>query len=362
MNTQHHINPGRILAGITLVLVSLLLWTGCMKKSTSNTSTTTYGPDMVQVNLVADNSSFGASHVDPSLVNAWGIAISPNGKIWVSSTGMGLSTIYDGTGTTVITAVTIPSMSRGGMGSPTGQVFNSTAGFVIPGSGKPGKFIFAGLDGSITAWNGGATAEVVASKAGASYTGLALATDNGKPFLYAADNNGGVIDVIDSSFQYVSDRPFTDPDIPADYKPYNIQEISGMLYVTYMAMGAGGYNYYNSNGYIDVFDPSGVLVKRFASGGDLDLPWGITLAPSGMGLGSSTILVGNFGNGHILAYDISGKYLGMLQSGNAPLFIPGLWALVTAPAGATTLDQNAVYFSAGPGGQMQGLVGYIKQK
>jgi uncharacterized protein (TIGR03118 family) len=364
MKSTPNKNRGRILAGTTLaLLLGIICFSGCSKSSsTTKTTTGTYGPEMMQVNLVANNASFAATHVDANLINAWGMAINPTGKIWVSSTGKGVTTIYDGTGTTVLDAVTIPALVRGNVGSPTGQVFNSSSDFVIPGTGNPGKFIFADLDGSISAWNSGSTAVTVANKAGASYTGLALANDGAANFLYAADNSGGTVDVLDANYQYVSGKPFHDPGLPAGYRPYNIQNIGGMLYVTYMSTSAGGYGYSGPTGYIDVYDPNGTFVKRFASAGALSDPWGITLAPAGMGLGNSTILVGNFGDGHILAYDMNGNYLGLLKGPNGALVISGLWAMEAPPAGATSLDQNAVYFAAGPGGQLDGLVGYIKQK
>ncbi len=359
-----NMNKGRyglILASLALILMaSVTVLTGCKKSSMTNVPVV-YGPSMQVVYLVADDGSFGASKIDTNLVNGWGIAISPTGKIWVSSEGKGVTTVYDGTGATVIPPVTVTGASKGAKGTPTGQVYNSTTDFAIPANGNASKFIFSGLDGTITAWNGGNTTYTVASKTGASYTGLAIANDGTGNFLYAADNANGVIDVYDAQFGMVSGRSFTDPSLPGGFKPYNIQYLDGSLYVTYYSAGGGIYGSNESNGYVDIYKPDGTLIKRFASRGPLNLPWGIVKAPAGLGLSANAILIGNFGDGHIVVYEADGTYDGQLQMNGNILVIDGLWALASAPASAASLDQNVVYFAAGPGGQKHGTFGYIKK-
>jgi len=321
----------------------------------------TYGPSFQVVNLVSDMNGTGAMHTDTSLVNAWGIAISPTGRLWVSSTGKGVTTIYDGSGTTLIPPVKIMSDRKGSLGQPTGAVFNSSKDFALPVNKAVSKFIYAGLDGSITAWASGDTAGVVASRSGASFTGLAIGNDGTGNFLYAANYAQGTIDVFDASFNYLPGKTFSDPKMPQGYNPYNVQVMNGMLYVTYAASKGYSGGYYGSvTGYVDIYNLNGTLASRFASEGTLNYPWGIAAVPSSWGMGSNMILIGNFGDGRINVFDQSGNYQGQLQSGGNMVVINGLWALVNPPTTATTLDQNAVYFAAGPNGQLHGVVGYLK--
>jgi len=315
-----------------------------------------------QTNLVADNASFGAAFVDPNLVNAWGISISSGGGIWISSQAKGLTTIYDKTGKTLIPAVTIPPAVAGNLGSPTGQVFNSTTDFGAT------HFIFAGTDGTISAWTSGTTAvkEADRSALGAEYTGLAMASNAGANFLYAANFKAAKIDVFDKNFAFVSTMPFTDPNMPAGFAPFNIQNISGQLYVTYAKQLAPA-NIFSQpgagNGYVDIFTTAGVLVSRFASQGTLNSPWGITLAPAGFADAQASILVGNFGDGHINIFDLQGNFKGLLQNQNQVITIDGLWAvdfLKGNVAGGVSTDP--LYFTAGPGGETHGLFGNLTKQ
>jgi len=341
------------LAGLTLIAA-------CKKSSTETPPVSSYGPSMSVVNLVSDNSLYAAIKTDTNLVNAWGIAISPNGRIWVSDAGTGVSTVYDGTGATVIQPVIVTSEAKGVRGHPTGIVYNSTTDFMISKSGSPAKFIFAGLDGSVTAWNAGDSAVAVASKTGAVYTGLTMATQGGANYLYAANNSQGTVDVLDNNFSFVNGWTFKDPSMPSGFAPYNVQNIGGLLYVTYAPNGTGSYGTNTTGGYVSIFNTDGTFVKRFASQGTLQSPWGIVQAPSGLGLGQGMILVGSFTSGTISVFDSNGNYKGMLNSAGTAVVIPGLWALVTSPTTATTLDVTAVYFAAGPSSQTHGIFGYIK--
>ena len=348
--------------------------------------------DFQQVNLVANNSWYGPVHVDPTLQNAWGLAWSPTGIAWVNSQAGHLSEVYDNGGAILRPPVAIPSPADTIGGNPTGIVFNSTKGFVLA-NGKTASFIFVGVDGIVSGWNGtagtnGNRALVVANNsANSSYTGLTLASNNGTNLLYAANFRAGRIDVWDTSWKSWS-LPFKDPALPAGYSPFNIQSVGSWLFVTYAKVGPDGRDQAGDGaGFVDVFNPDGSWVKRFASRGPLNAPWGVVEAPanfyvdadndkddnSGKGSNNSggdhgmgnndqtqpTILVGNFGNGYINAYTLDGRFLGALSSHSHPIVISGLWALSFAPATATAVDPNRLYFTAGPAKEMDGLFGYL---
>jgi uncharacterized protein (TIGR03118 family) len=339
-----------------LVFLSFLIFsTGCKKNSSTTTSS---GPNFNEVFLVADVGTYPGARIDTNLVNAWGIAISPTGRIWVSSAGKSLTTIYDGTGATLIAPIRIPDAGDRSSNGPTGAVFNNTVDFIITADNSVSKFIYVNLDGTISAWSSGSIAKTVANRSamGASYTGAALAKVGAANYLYAANFGGGKVDVFSSDFTYTISFPFSDPNLPQGFSPYNIANIGGDLYVTYAPVN---YNA-SGNGYVNVFSPDGTFIKRFASNGTLNFPWGITIAPVGFGLGQNMILVGNFGDGTISIFDQNGNPKGQLMSNGNAISIDGLWALATAPSAASTLDQNVVYFSAGPNSGAHGLFGYLK--
>jgi len=341
-----------------------LLGSSCTK--TDNTPTPAPTPaSYSQVNLVSDTAGFGANRIDTSLRNAWGIAIGATGTFWIAANHSGSTVVYDNNGLQKLSPVKIPLKSNPTGASPTGVVFNTTAAdFVIPGNGKS-SFIYSTEDGILSAWNsstGGATMTVAdRSAANAVYKGLALATDAGANFLYATDFHNGKVDVYDNNFTLVTTKPFNDPNIPAGFAPFNIQNIGGQLYVTYAKQkpdkmddtaGVG-------NGFVDIYTPAGTLVKRFATQGTLNSPWGIVQAPSGFGQVANAILVGNFGDGFINVFDASGVYQGQLKQGSNAIVIKGLWALTfdnVAPA-----DPNLLYFTAGPNEESHGVFGYLKK-
>jgi len=333
--------------------------------------------NFTEVNLVANNSAYGASRVDPLLQNAWGLAFSPNGFAWISANGASVSDIYTGEGAQVRPAVMIPSPTSSTGGTPTGVVFNgSNTDFLLPSpNNQAARFIFAGEDGIISAWNGAAGNNAVVVKdnsATSEYKGLALAMNNGANYLYAANFRTAKIDVFDKNYNAVS-MPFTDPQLPAGFAPFNVSNIDGMLYVTYAKVGPTGDDVAGmGNGYVDIYSTSGSLVKRFVSAGQLNSPWGIAKAPSTF-FGDDAdgdqgiILIGNFGNGHINAYNSNGKFVGELAQHpipgqpRIPVVIDGLWAISFAPATATSIDPNRLYFTAGPNDEQDGLYGYIKK-
>lgn len=328
-----------------------------------------------QVNLVGSTADYDPARIDANLVNGWGIAFSPGGTAWVNATNTGLSFLFNAEGVQPRTPVAVPSPGAPTGGLPTGIVFNGTGGFLLS-NGQPARFIFVGVDGILSGWNGGTgnLAERIADKSATSaYTGLAIATDGGATFLYAANFRTGKIDVYDSEFEEVTDKPFVDPALPAGYAPFNIQAIGSNLYVLYALVGPNGRDVPGvGNGYVSIFNSNGQFLRRFASRGHLNAPWGIALAPvsfftqddNGADDDSSpapepAILIGNFGDGRIHAYATDGRLLGPLQAKGKPIVIEGLWAITFPPTTATTVDQDRLYFAAGPDAEEQGLFGYI---
>ncbi len=344
------------LNGFLISCTFLLLLSSCKKNE--------FPPQLLngyqQTNLVSDVAGYGAARIDPNLVNPWGISFSPTSPLWISANHTSVSVIYDKDGMTVIPPVTI----QDGNGAPTGQVFNGTKGFVIAQNGNPAKFIFAGEDGTITAWNGGSAAFLVAdrSKEQAVYKGLVMANDGTANFLYATNFKQSKIDVFDSTFTYVSDKPFRDPSIPGDYGPFNIRNIDGNLYVTYAKHKAPDNEDDQKgpgNGYIDIFSTGGKLIKHFAARGALNSPWGIVPSVPGFCPIPDAILIGNFGDGRINVYTADGDFIGSLKDKwGHDIIIDGLWAIENNIHNA---DPEQLYFTAGPAEESHGLFGYLSK-
>ena len=306
-----------------------------------------------QHNLVSDINGL-ADHTDPNLVNPWGIASSATSPFWVSDNHTGVSTLYNSTGTPLALIVTVPPPSGGiPPSAPTGVVFNATSDFQVAGPGTAAHFIFATEDGTIAGWNSGTNAilEVDNSAAGAVYKGIALGNNGISNFLYAANFHSGAIDVFNGSFAPTTlAGHFTDPNLPAGFAPFNIQNIGGSLLVTYALQDAAKHDDVAGpgNGFVDQFDLNGVLERRLISDGALNSPWGLAIAPGAFGAFSNDLLVGNFGDGHIHAFDpTTGAFLGTLKDGNGnSITIEGLWGLRVGNGG-TGGDPNTVYFTAG---------------
>lgn len=332
----------------------------------------------IQVNLVANTSGYGAARIDPNLINPWGMSATATSPWWVSDNGAGKSTLYNGSGVPQALIVTIPPAPGspvGTLSTPTGQVANTTTDFQLTPGSNPARFIFATEDGTISGWNPAVNAntsviKVDNSGSGAVYKGLALGNNGTSNFLYAADFFHNRIDVFNNAFGSTSlSGNFTDPSLPAGFSPFNIQNIGGQLFVAYAAQdpashadelpGAGF-------GIVDVFDLNGNFVKRLATGtpsgplADLNDPWGFALAPSNFGEFSNALLVGQFGNGKILAFNpTTNAFLGALTGfGNTPLVIDGLWGIGFGN-GAASGPTNVLYFSAGPNGENDGLFGVV---
>ena len=335
--------------------------------------------DFVQINLVANNSEYPPARIDPVLINAWGLAFSPNGFAWIGAQGGHVSTVYNSEGGQVRPPVNIPSPGGAVGGNPTGVVFSGSTTDFILSNNQPARFLFVGVDGVLSGWNGAAGNNAILIKnnvATSAYTGLTLASNGGANFLYAANFRAHRIDVFDNHFNSVS-MPFTDPGLPPGYSPFNIQKVDNVLFVMYAKVGANGRSEEGlGKGYVDIYNTNGVFVKRFASNGPLDAPWGITKAPATF-FGKEgeddreaeddehqgAILIGNFGNGHINAYRSDGKFIGELAQHKSPLVIDGLWSITFPPATATpAIDPNRLYFTAGPEEESEGLFGYIIRK
>jgi uncharacterized protein (TIGR03118 family) len=316
-----------------------------------------FGAAVFQQNLVSDIPGLAAV-TDPNLKNPWGVSFSPTSPFWVSDQATAVATLYNASGAPQGGPLIVSTP-----GGATGQVFNPTTSFQIPTpTPAASTFIFATLAGNIEAWNGaqGTTAAIMQTVAGASYTGLTMATLNGSPTLYAANKGTGKIDVFDSSFNPLTlpGTPFADASVPAGLTPYNIQVIAGTLYVEYSgARGAPG-------GFVAQFDTSGNLIRNI-SDPHLNAPWGIVMAPAGFDGFGGDLLIGNFNDGTINAFNpLTGTYIGTLtDAGGNVIANPGLWALefrdTSSPNGNTGTDPNALYFTAGINNEADGLFARI---
>jgi uncharacterized protein (TIGR03118 family) len=311
-------------------------------------------------NLVSDIEGV-ARITDPHLVNPWGLSAGPTTPLWVADNHSNVSTVYSG-GVSGSVPMIVPLVVDITGGAPTGTVFNPTSGF--PVNGAPSKFIFDSEAGTITAWNGGTVAQTVVPSSGAVYKGLAIST-KGTPMLYAADFVGKKIDVFSSSFAPVTaPGGFADPNLPAGYGPFNVQEIGGRIVVAYAEVDpqTGDEVAGEHKGFVDVFDTDGNLLRRLISGGALNAPWGLVLAPRHFGQFSGDLLVGNFGDGAINAYDPkTGQFDGTLtnKDGN-PIKVNGLWALRFGNGVFGT--PTTLIFSAGIADEDHGLLGEIVVK
>jgi len=323
-----------------------------------------------QRNLVSDNPVVRAENTDPNLVNAWGLVFNPFAVAWVADNGTGLSTLYDGEGKPQPLVVTIPG-GGGASGNPTGIVFYGGPAFIVSKAGKsgPSRFLFASEDGGIAAWSPmvdptHAIRLIDNSSKNAVYKGLAFSGNGRATLLYASDFHNGRIDVFDATFKPVTlpGRPFSDPHLPAGYAPFGLQAINGDIYVSYAKQDAARHDDVKGRGFgfISVFDPSGRFLYRLVSQGALNAPWGMTVAPAGFGRFANRLLVSNFGDGLINAFDLaSGKWVGRLKGPNhKPIQIDGLWGLAFGN-GLNNQPVDTLFFTAGPGGEMHGLFGRL---
>ena len=349
-------------------LAFLIFYSGILVSLSAQPRTDVY----IQHNLVSDLPAH-AEIRDSNLVNPWGIATGPSTPFWISDNGTGVSTLYNTQGQPFPVGsplvVKIPAPAGVDHASPTGVVFNSTSSFTLP-TGGPALFLFATENGTIAGWNLSDGTQAVGvidnSTVGAVYKGLTIAHRSTGDFIFATNFAAGVIDVFDTSFAPHSS--FTDTTLPAGYAPFNIANIGGKLYVTFALQNAAKHDDSPGagHGFIDVFLPDGTLQGRFTSGGVLNSPWGMVVAPSGFGAFSGALLVGNFGDGTINAFDLStGDFIGtMKEPSKRPLVIQGLWGLIFGNGGNGG-NPGTLYFTAGipgPNGSVEdhGLFGEIR--
>lgn len=355
--------------------------------SKTATLTVTAASAFSVTNLVADNAAGNAMNVDANLVNPWGLSI-PTGTApaWIANNGTQTSTLYDGDGKSQPQPaanqliVAFAASSGGTAFDPSGVVSNSSStDFVVSSGAKSGSsaFIFDGEGGMIAGWSPSVdlthAVTMYADSAGAVYKGLAIATNAGALFLYATDFHNDKIDVFNTGFvkQATSATAFTfaDPSIPAGYAPFGIQAINNgasgatQIYVTYAQQQAPD-NHDNTNGaglgYVDIYDTNGKLIKQLIAAGALNAPWGIALAPADFGTFSNALLIGNFGDGKINAYDAAaGTSLGTISNAsNAPIATPGLWGIAFGND-ANNQPHNTLFFAAGANNEADGLYGRI---
>lgn len=337
-----------------------------------------------ELDIISDGTN--SVQTDPNVINAWGI-VAGTKTLWINDNETGLMTGYNPVGKPIKPIVNIPSPTASTGGNSTGLILNNTSSFLITAGAKtvPATFLIATEDGLIVAWNSalGTNSVVVVNNSSSNtvpvpggntsthavYKGLAIVTDeSGVPHLYAANFSGGVIDEFDGNFHYV--KSFTDENVPDSFAPFNVRNLRGRLFVTFAkqslpdakddASGPG-------RGLLDIFDADGTMLRRVVKeGGALNSPWGMVIAPPNFGKFSRALLVGNFGDGSINAFDVlTGKWLGNFTRPNGDeLFISGLWGLTfereEVPGNECGFSAQRLYFTAGPNGESNGLVGILR--
>lgn len=348
-----------IAASLVTTFAALLLPAGLLAQTGSYT----------QTNIVSDG-SVPAQKTDPTLINPWGVSIGP--AFWIDTAGTGFSLVDDASGNKQFSVTIPPAVASEKNGSPAGTVFNTdTNAFTIPGSGSA-QFLFGNLDGSIAAWNQSTPQPVTVvnnSAAKAAYTDIAVVKNNAGTFLLAANFAAATVDVFDSTFKPAKlAGSFSDPNLPSGYAPFGIHTIGSNVYVAYAQANAQGFENVGAGlGVVDQFDLNGNLVVQAIMGGNLNAPWGMALAPAGFGNFGGDLLVGNFGDGVINAYDphsfaVKGQ---ITDATGAPIANSGLWEIVfgagttTSGTPATAGDPNTLYFAAGINNQKGGLFGAI---
>jgi len=362
-------------AMMALIVLALIIYMPNLWASHATPGPTQF---YAQHNILSDG-FIPADHTDSNVVNAWGLVAGPTTPWWIADNGTGKTTLFNIATNAIQATFTVPG-AGGAQGNPTGVVFNGGTGFVVNngvGAPSPARFIFSSEDGTLSAFKGAPIVTVVpnpqAPAHGAIYKGLAIDSATAGTMLYATDFHNGKVDIFDSSFHAVTIAgAFTDPNIPAGFAPFGIQNIGGTIYVTYALQdedqeddvaGPG-------NGFVDAYDTSGNLIRRVASAGELNSPWGLALAPADFGRFSGDLLVGNFGDGRIHAFDPTqltsdGEFeaVGLMHSaGGPPVQIDGLWALQFGH-GTTASSANGLtttlFFTAGPAHEDHGLFGSL---
>jgi uncharacterized protein (TIGR03118 family) len=339
--------------------------TGCFDNNVDNDND--HNPPVVRLHradLVSDQAGV-AARTDPDLVNAWGIAYGPETGFWIADAGTAKTSIYDGDGNQLLPAIALGDEVTGAVFNPRPDEFVISAG----DQSSAAVFLFATTSGKILAWSDKVLPDAPVTvydgaDEGAIYTGLAIAGDSRELRLYAANFAGNEVSVFDGAFEELEDisDKFHDPTLPADYAPFGIQGLGGLIYVTYAKQnpddpeeelaGAG-------LGAVTAYDMNGHLIGHVLSGGPLNAPWAVARAPHSFGQWADALLIGNFGDGHITALSPrDGSVLGQLEMDGAPIAVEGLWGL-TAGNSVLAGDREALYFTAGPDDEVHGLFGTI---
>ncbi len=330
-------------------------------------STSAFAQHYQETNLISDLSG-KAPVVDPRLKNPWGLARSASSFWWVARNGDGTAATYNGQGQLGPLAVTVPAPpGQSGPSAPTGTVFNGSSGFAVT-PGNPGIFIFVTEDGTISAWNPNVNPANAVLKVNngphAVYKGATISELGGKRFLYVANFRSGQIEIYDTNFQRIrfGEEAFDDDRIPRGFAPFNVQAVGANLYVTYAKQDPQKHDDVQGPGFgfVDVFSPNGRLLARLEHGRWMNAPWGIVLTPADFGEFSHAILIGNFGDGTIAAFNpVTGRFMGnVLNPDGSVLKIEGLWALAfgnDANAGSAL----SLFFTAGINDEKDGLFGTL---
>ena len=348
----------------------------------SATLTVTAASVFAAKNLVADAAS-GTVTVDTNLVNPWGITFKPGAAGWIANNNSSTATLHDGNGVAQPAAtpltVQLPSTAGGAPFAPTGIVGNTTTDFVVTlgANSAAAAFLFTGEGGMIAGWSPHVdpthAVAMFTDAGGAVYKGLTLANNGSGNFLYATDFHNNKVDVFNASFtrQTPSATSFTfqDPNLPAGFAPFGIQALKTgaggavQIYVTYAKQQAPANIVHTDGaglGIVDIYDANGKFVKTLvAAGGVLNAPWGLALAPADFGTLSNALLVGNFGDGKINAFDPnSGASMGALGTAGGPFALPGLWGIAFGND-AVSQPHNTLFFAAGTNGEVNGSYGRI---
>jgi len=332
-------------------LTTLATALGLMLMFTSSAALAQY-----QLTNLASNQVGQTKHTDPLLVNAWGLAYGPGSPFWISDNGSGWSTLYDGAGNKQGLQVVIPSATGKGPGSPTGIVFNGSQDFQV--QGWAAIFLFATLDGTISGWapQSNPNAAIIAvNNPGAVYTGLAATSYTSGNVLFAADNANNKVDMYDANFNLLNS--FTDPTVPAGFAPFGIQDIDGLVFVSFASQSGG------SGGYVDIYSEGGVFLKRVAQGWPLNQPWGFAAAPKNFGSLSNTLLVSNNinKNGTINGFNVlTGQFVGTVADASGKsIDIDQLWGIEFGGGSTADGNKNELFFTAGPNNNLAGTFGKI---
>ena len=321
-----------------------------------------------QTNLVSDSPGL-AANTDPDLLNPWGVAFFPGQAFWISGNNSGTARLFDRTGSAKKTFVVPPPRGSSNQSTPTGIVANNingaTVGFNV--NQKSSHFIFATEDGTISGWNGtdDPILAVDNSATGAVYKGLAIIENDSGDFILATNFNSGDVEAYSASFSPTAlfGSPFVDPDLPAGFAPFGIQVIANnQVVVTFAQQDALKHDPIHAPGagFVSLFDANGGFIRRIASRGTLNAPWGVTIAPATFGSFPGALLVGNFGDGTINAFNLgTGAFLGQLKDSNGAVITTStLWNLLFDPSGMSG-DPNTLFITAGLADEKHGLFAAI---